>query len=59
MKNVGKHGDIKILIRERRSNYLVSEPSYYATKLFTENLPTIGMEKTLIITNKHGCLGLD
>ena len=38
MKNAGKHGDIKLVIRERRSDYLVSEPSYYATKFFTENL---------------------
>ena len=35
--------DIKLTIKERRRNYLVSEPNYYTTNLFTETLLAIGM----------------
>ena len=38
MENVRKHRDIKLISTERRRNYLVSEPNYHITKLFTENL---------------------
>ena len=38
MDNVRKHRDIKLVATERRKNYLVSEPNYYTTKFFTENL---------------------
>ena len=38
MKNMRKNRNIKLLITERRRNYLVSEPNYYTTKFFTENL---------------------
>ena len=37
-ENVRKHKDIKIVKTEGRRNYLVSEPNYYTTTLFTENL---------------------
>ena len=40
MKNVRKHRD-KLVTTERRRNYLVSEPNYHTTKLFTENLLAI------------------
>ena len=33
MENVRKHINIELVITERRSNYLVSEPKYHATKL--------------------------
>ena len=33
-----KHRDIKLVLTERRKNYLVSEPNYHSTKFFTENL---------------------
>ena len=58
MKNVRKHIDIKLVITERRRNYLVSEPNYYATKFSTENLLAIEMEKTETLMNKPVCLGL-
>ena len=32
MKNVRKHGNIKLVARERRRNYLVAEPNYHTTK---------------------------
>ena len=41
MENVRKYKDIKLVKPERRRNYLVSEPNYYSTKFFVENLPAI------------------
>ena len=38
MKNVRKHRDIKLVTKEKRRDYLVSEPNYHTTKFFTENL---------------------
>ena len=38
MENMTKHRDIKLVATERRKSYLVSEPNYHTTKLFTENL---------------------
>ena len=38
MENVRKHRDIKLVTTERRRNYLVSEPNYHTTKVFTEHL---------------------
>ena len=32
MENVRKHGDIKLVTKERRRNYLNSEPNYHTTK---------------------------
>ena len=43
-ENVRKHRDIKLVATERRRNYLVLEPNYLTTKLFTENL--LAMEIT-------------
>ena len=44
MKIVRKHRNIKLVTTERR-NYLVSEPNYHTTKLFTEDLLVIEMKK--------------
>ena len=52
IENVRKDRYIKLVTTERRRNYLVSEPNYYTTKLFTENLLTIEMKKTEILMNK-------
>ena len=49
LENVKKHRDIKIVTTERRKNYLVSEPNYYTTKFFTENLLAIEMKKIEIL----------
>ena len=38
MENVTKQRDIKLVTKERRKNYLVSEPNYHTTKYFTGNL---------------------
>ena len=50
--------DIKLTAKERRRNYLVSEPNYYTTNFFTETLLTIRMSKTKILMNKPFCLRL-
>ena len=38
VENVRKHRDIKLVRKEKRKNYLVSEPNYHNTKFFTEYL---------------------
>ena len=43
MENVRKHRDIKLVTKERRRSYLVSESNYHTTKFFTERL--LGNEK--------------
>ena len=45
MKNVRKHRNIKLAATERRGNYVVLEPDYHTTKLFTENLLGTEMKK--------------
>ena len=48
MENVRKHSEIKLVTKERRRNYLVSEPNYHTTKFFTYHLLAIAMKKTQI-----------
>ena len=45
MNKLRKCRDIKLVTTERRVNYLVSEPNYDTTKLFTENLLATEMKK--------------
>ena len=45
MENVKKHRDIKLVTTERRRDYLLSEPNYLTTKVFTEHLIAIKMKK--------------
>ena len=59
MENVRKHRDIKPVKTERRRNYLVSEPNYHTTKIFTEHVIAIEIKKkTEILMNKPVYLGL-
>ena len=58
VKNVRKYRDIELVTTERRRNYLVSEPNYYTTKFFTENLLAIEIRKTQISLNKSVYSGL-
>ena len=58
MESVRKHENIKLLIAERRRNYLVSEPNYHTTKFFTENLLAMEMRKNQILINNPVYLGL-
>ena len=57
MENIRKYRDIKLVTKETRKNYLVSEPNYH-TKFFTENLLATEMKKTEILMNKPVHLGL-
>ena len=45
IENVRKHRDIKLVKAEGSRNYLVSEPNYHTTKLFTEYLSATEMKK--------------
>ena len=58
MENVRKHKSFKLVTTERARNYLVSEPSYHITKLFTKYLLAIEMKITEILINKSDYLGL-
>ena len=58
MENVRKHRDIKLVTTDKRSNRLVSEPNYHATRWFSGNLLAIEMKKTKVKMNKPIYLGL-
>ena len=60
VEDVRKHRNIKLLTRERRRKYLVSDPNYYTTKIFAENLLAIEMKKAKIIMNNpvYLCLSI-
>ena len=58
MENVRKHINIKLVIKERRRNYLVSEPNYHTAKFSTENLLATEMRKTQILMNNPVYSGL-
>ena len=58
MKNMRKYRDIKLVTKERRRIYLVSELNYHTTMFFTENLLATEMKKVQIIMNKPVYLGL-
>ena len=49
MKNVRKYKYNKLVTREGRRSYLVSEPIYYITNVFIENLLAIEMKKASCI----------
>ena len=51
METVIEGIDIRLITIEVKRNYLVSEPNYHTTKLFSDNLSAIEMEKKL--TNTH------
>ena len=58
MENVRKHRDINLVSTDKRKNQLVSEPNYYTTKWFSENLLAIEMKKkTKVKMNKPLYLG--
>ena len=58
LENVRKHRDIKLVTTNRRRNYLVSEPNYHTTRLFSENLLAIEMKQIKVRMNKPVYLGL-
>ena len=58
MKNERKYTDIKLVTTEGRRNYLVSEPNYRTTKIFSENLLTVETKRTYLPMSKPVYLGL-
>ena len=52
MENVRKHRDIKLATTDKKRNQLASEPNYYTTKWFSENLLATDMKKTKVKMNK-------
>ena len=58
IENVTKFRNIKLVAKERRRKYLVMEPNYHTTKLFTEILLAVEMRKNQIFMNKPVYLGL-
>ena len=54
MTDVRKHKHIKLVITEKRRNYLVSEPDYHTTKFFFKNLIATGIKKK----NKYSLMSL-
>ena len=50
-ENVRKHRHIKLVATEEKRSKLVSEPNYYTTKHFSENLLAIEMKKTKVRMN--------
>ena len=57
IENVRKHGGIKLVTTDKRTNQLVSEPNYHTTKYYPENLLEIEMKKIKVKMNKVVCLG--
>ena len=58
MDNMRKHRDIELVTTDEKRNKLVSEPNYYTTKRFSENLLAIEMKKTKVKMNKPIHLGM-
>ena len=52
MENVRNHRDIKLVTEDKIRNQLVSDPNYWAIKIFSENLVAIKMKKTKVKMNK-------
>ena len=53
------HENIKLVTTKKSRNYLASEPNYYTSRFFSENLLAIEMKrKTQIVMNKPLDLGL-
>ena len=52
MENVRNYRNTKLVIKERRRSYLVSQPNYHTIKFFTENFLAIEMRKTQMLINK-------
>ena len=58
VENLRKHRNAKLVTKERRRNYLVSETNYPTKKFFTENVLATEMRKAQILMTKPVYLGL-
>ena len=45
--------NIKLVLTEKRKNYLVSESNFHTTKIFTENILATEMKTTEILMSKR------
>ena len=45
MENLRNHRDIKLVTTDEKRSKLISEPNYYTTKRFSENLLPVEMKK--------------
>ena len=52
MENVRNHGDIKLVISDKRTKRLVSEPNYHSHKNFSDHLMAIEMKKKRVKLTK-------
>lgn len=48
----GKNHNIKLVITNKKKNYLAFKPNYHTTKLFCENLSVTEMKKTTAVMNE-------
>ena len=53
-----KYRDIKLVTKKAKRNYLVSEPNYHVTNIFSNNLLATEAKRTWILMNKLVNLGL-
>ena len=58
MKNVRKHGNIKLVTTNVKRNKLLSEPNYHTTKRFSKYFLATEMKKTKVKMNKPAYLGM-
>ena len=58
IENVRKHRDIKLIITNKRRNYLLSNPNNHRKKWFSKNLLAIEMKKIKLRVSKLVYLGL-
>ena len=45
LKNINKHGNIKLVTKDERRNYFASETNYHTTKWFLKNVLAIEIKK--------------
>ena len=57
IQNVRSEKDIKLVTTDVQRNKLVSQPNFYSSKYFYENLIAVEMRKIKVNMNKPICLG--
>ena len=57
MENVGNHGDIRLVMNNKKGSILASEPNYHSTKQISENLLIMEMKLREVFMNKPIYLG--
>ena len=58
MEKVRKHGDIKLVTRDKSRYQLASESNYHTTKYFSKNLMAIEIKNTKVKVDKPIYLGM-